>query len=522
MKKVFALILILCLTLTIIPIGSITASADVGTNTFTEQESNNTMSLADIIYNDYTVSGMVSDNDIDYFEFTLSSRSTVEILTIADYSCFMGGIFNSYDDALAVSIFDEYTDSGKAFYLTEADLDAGTYYYVVLNRDSNSLRNFYTFYFEYTEVNINHTHTYSNACDTTCNTCGAERNVTHTYKTTTTKATLTKNGSIIKKCSVCGTVASTSTIYSPKTFSVSTATYTGKALTPAVTVKDSKGNSLKKGTDYTVSYKNNKSLGTATATVKLKGNYSGSKKLYFTIKPKTTSLSKLTAGKKQLKVTWKKNSSVSGYQLQYSTSKKFKSAKSVTVNGNKTTNKTLKNLKAKKIYYLRIRTYKVVSGKKYYSDWSSVKTKCTSHTHSYSKATCTKAKTCKICGTTSGKPLGHKKDSVICSICGKVTFKTLTYNGTGIKKISNINIPDGDFIMTLVATGTNSEVIDNCFVDLYNSNDKLIAYAYVTVSVPFDGWSSSEQDLFEGPVKNGVIKVEAPNDIKWKITIEAY
>ena len=522
MKKALATILAFCFTLTIISIGSITASADVGTNRFSEHESNNTMSLADIIYNDYTVIGTVSDDDIDFFKFTLSSRSTVKILTVADYSCFMGGIVNSSSTALAASIFDEYTDSGSSFYLTNATLDAGTYYYVVFNEDSNALSNDYVFYFECTTVNSDHTHSYSNVCDTTCNTCGAERTVTHTYKTTKTKATLTNNGSIIKKCSVCGTVASASTIFSPKTFSVAAATYTGKALTPAVTVKDSKGNALKKGTDYTVSYKNNKSLGTATATVTFKGNYSGSKKLTFKIKPQTTTLSKLTAGKKQLKVTWKKKSAVSGYQVQYSTSKKFTSPKTVTVKGYKTTSKTLKNLKAKKIYYLRIRTYKVVSGKKYYSDWSSVKTKCTAHTHSYSKATCTKAKTCKICGITSGKPLGHKKDSVICSRCGKVTFKILTYNGKGIKKISNINIPDGDFIMTLVATGTNSEVIDNCFVDLYNSNDNLIAYAGVTVSVPFDGWSSSEQYPFEGAVENGVIKVEAPNDIKWTITIKAY
>ena len=90
----------------------------------------------------------------------------------------------------------------------------------------------------------------------------------------------------------------------------------------------------------------------------------------FTIKPKTTTLSKLTAGKKQLKVTWKKNSSVSGYQIKYSTSKKFSSSKTVTVKGYKTTSKTIKNLKAKNTYYVRVRTYKTVNGKKVYSDWS--------------------------------------------------------------------------------------------------------------------------------------------------------
>ena len=71
-----------------------------------------------------------------------------------------------------------------------------------------------------------------------------------------------------------------------------------------------------------------------------------------------------------LKVTWKKNSAVSGYQIQYSTSKKFTSAKTVTVKGYKTTSKTIKSLKAKKTYYVRVRTYKTVNGKKVYSDWS--------------------------------------------------------------------------------------------------------------------------------------------------------
>ena len=194
----------------------------------------------------------------------------------------------------------------------------------------------------------------------------------HKTTTTTTKATLSANGKVVTSCTVCEAVISTKTISRIKTVKLSTTSYTynGKAKTPSVTVKDYNGKTLKKGTDYTVSYTNNKKVGTATATVTFKGNYSGTKSLNFTIKPKTTSLSKLTAGKKQLKVTWKKNSSVSGYQIQYSTSKKFSSPKTVTVKGYKTTNKTIKSLKAKKTYYVRVRTYKTVNGKKVYSDWA--------------------------------------------------------------------------------------------------------------------------------------------------------
>ncbi len=66
-----------------------------------------------------------------------------------------------------------------------------------------------------------------------------------------------------------------------------------------------------------------------------------------------------------------------GYEVQYSTSKKFSSAKTKKVTSNKTTSVTLKSLKAKKTYYVRVRTYKTVDGKKYYSAWSSHKYKKT-------------------------------------------------------------------------------------------------------------------------------------------------
>ena len=94
-----------------------------------------------------------------------------------------------------------------------------------------------------------------------------------------------------------------------------------------------------------------------------------------TIVPKGTSISKLKAGKKQFKVTWKKQKTqTTGYEVQYSTNKKFKSGnKKVKIKKNKTTSSTVKKLKAKKKYYVRIRTYKTVNGKKIYSDWSKVK-----------------------------------------------------------------------------------------------------------------------------------------------------
>lgn len=93
-----------------------------------------------------------------------------------------------------------------------------------------------------------------------------------------------------------------------------------------------------------------------------------------TVKPKKTSIKKLSKGKKKFTVTWAKVSGVKGYQIQYSSNKKFKkSNKSVTVTKQKTTKATVKKLKSKKKYYVRVRTYKTVNGKKIYSSWSKVK-----------------------------------------------------------------------------------------------------------------------------------------------------
>ena len=221
-------------------------------------------------------------------------------------------------------------------------------------------------------------HRYSNTCDKTCNECGAVRTIKHSYKTTTTKATLTKNGKIVKKCSVCGSVASTTIVKYAKTFKLSATTYTysGGVKTPSVTVKDSAGKTLKKNTDYTVTYASGrKNVGTYKVTVKMKGNYSGTKTLTFKINPPKTTVSKVTAGKKKLTVKLtKKTSQVTGYELQYSTSKTFKSAKTKKITSYKTTSTSLTGLSAKKTYYVRVRTYKKVGSTYYYSGWSTYKT----------------------------------------------------------------------------------------------------------------------------------------------------
>ena len=91
-------------------------------------------------------------------------------------------------------------------------------------------------------------------------------------------------------------------------------------------------------------------------------------------KPKSTKIKKVKGSKKAVAVTWSKVSGVNGYEIQLATDKKFKkNKKTVTIKKQKTTSTTVKKLKAKKKYYVRIRTYKTVNGKKVYSSWSSVK-----------------------------------------------------------------------------------------------------------------------------------------------------
>ena len=156
--------------------------------------------------------------------------------------------------------------------------------------------------------------------------------------------------------------------------SSSSYTYNKKAKKPGVTVENI-SHTLVKGTDYKVSYSNNVKVGTATVKITGMGShYTGTVKKTFKINPKGTSISKLTKKTKGFKIKWKKQSTqTTGYQIQYSTNKKFKSAKTKTVKKNKTTSTSITKLKKKKTYYVRVRTYKTVGGKKYYSAWSKTK-----------------------------------------------------------------------------------------------------------------------------------------------------
>lgn len=155
--------------------------------------------------------------------------------------------------------------------------------------------------------------------------------------------------------------------------STSAYTYNGKVKTPGVKVSVN-GTVLTKD-NYSVSYgKGRKNVGKYTVKVTLKNDYAGSKTVSFKINPPKSAVKKLKKGKKSFTVYVKKQSKqTSGYQVQYSTSKKFKSPKTKSLTSYKKTSLKVKKLKKHKKYYVRVRTYKKVGKPKYYSSWSSAK-----------------------------------------------------------------------------------------------------------------------------------------------------
>ena len=159
--------------------------------------------------------------------------------------------------------------------------------------------------------------------------------------------------------------------------------YSGKNRTTAVTVKAKvagKTVTLKKGTDYTVTYSNNKNVGKATAKIVGTGNFTGTLSKTYKIIPKATTLKTPAAASKALTVKWNKQatkmsqSRITGYEIQVATNSTFtKNKKTVKVTGYKKVSKKVTGLKGGKKYYVRVRTYMTVGDTTYYSKWSAKK-----------------------------------------------------------------------------------------------------------------------------------------------------
>lgn len=145
--------------------------------------------------------------------------------------------------------------------------------------------------------------------------------------------------------------------------------YAGRAFQPVVSAFYG-GTRLVSGTDYTVSYSANKNAGIGKVAITGLGAYAGRITKAFTIRPTKPSMKSVKAVKGGFKATWRKKSraEATGFQVQYSTSKSMKKAKTKAVKG---TSKTIKGLKKGKRYYVRVRAYKTVGKTKVYSAWSS-------------------------------------------------------------------------------------------------------------------------------------------------------
>ena len=157
------------------------------------------------------------------------------------------------------------------------------------------------------------------------------------------------------------------------TVKVKNVTYNGKAQKPAITVYAGKKKLSSKY--YTVSYKNNKNVGYGTVVVKGKGRYGKySGTAAFKINLKKTKLSSAKSTKrKTFTTTWKKTGGNSGWQVQYSTNKKFRSGVRTVNLKSSNTRLTVRNLKNRKKYYVRVRSYKKVGKQTWYSGWSNIK-----------------------------------------------------------------------------------------------------------------------------------------------------
>lgn len=183
-----------------------------------------------------------------------------------------------------------------------------------------------------------------------------------------TKATTSENGKKVLTCKDCGDVR-TKILYNVSKFKLEDTSfaYTGKVINPKVTVKDSDGNTLKEGTDYTVKYSDGcKAIGKYNVKITLKGDYSGSKKVSFTITPAKTAKITTKTTKNSIALTWDSVKGATGYRVYvYKSADSKTRIKLASVTG-KTTYTALKDysgkaLKAGETYKFAIQAYKKYS-----------------------------------------------------------------------------------------------------------------------------------------------------------------
>ena len=318
-----------------------------------ETEFNDDYSSADLIKLNTTYYGSLQRGrtDVDWYKITIPTAGSYEFFFAHDY-------IESNSEYWAVKVYDNlFNEKGYFRYRgnnkidsDKVELSSGGDYYIKISESSWSG-------IPYSFRISAHTHSYTNEV---------------------TQATLSKDGLITPKCS-CGQTGLATVIYRPATTSLSKTAYTynGKAQKPGVTVYDSKSKVISPA-NYTLSYdKDASSIGTHKVTIQFKGNYSGTTSRTYVINPKPTKIKKLSKLSKGFTAKWAKVKGVTGYQVQYSTSKKFTKSSTTTIGRQSTSSTKVRYLKGRKKYYVRVRTYKFTYNGgtygTYYSSWSAAK-----------------------------------------------------------------------------------------------------------------------------------------------------
>lgn len=317
-----------------------------GKTTFPENSNDRIDTASPISLGQKIIGHTAVNNKKDYYKIVIPTDGKYTFTYRARNTS--GGMVD-FQHFLYNSSFEEvewaYWDSARS---SEWELKKGTYYYLITVDGLYGGREGF-----YDMTVTSHTHTFASS--------------------TVDKATLTSNGSITGKCTDCGETT-TSTIYRPASIRLTTTAYTynGKAKKPGVVVTDANGKTIG-SSSYTVSYDRDAvSAGKHKVTITFKGNYSGSAVRTYTINPKGTSISKLSKVKRGFKVKVRKQSAktATGYQVQYCIRNNFQGAKTKTFKG---TSLTVNKLKKKRVYYVRVRTYKKSGNRTYYSSWSAPK-----------------------------------------------------------------------------------------------------------------------------------------------------
>ena len=195
----------------------------------------------------------------------------------------------------------------------------------------------------------------------------------HSYKNVIKKATFKADGKIENTCSICSNVKKTTVI--PKAtakFAKSAYAYTGKVISPAVTVKDTSGTILEKDKVYTVKYSDGrKALGEYYATIKLTGDkYTGSTKIYFNIIPGKTTVT-VEENTDSIKLMWTKVNGANGYCVYSYNSENGEYTELKNLSG---TTYTVKKLESGKNYTFAVRAYGKVSAVTVWGNYSVVNT----------------------------------------------------------------------------------------------------------------------------------------------------